>query len=101
MENQWELYVRIGWQSLNHLDEISAYEHLSSKLEFNPTNSSTLSSFKNQRNSMWSQQSMCIESLLDLFKILTFVVLSMDLAYRHALTLFSTERYISCDHTHT
>lgn len=79
----------MGWRSLNHLDEISDYSHLNSKLELNPTNCSLLSTFKNHRISMWSQQSTCIESLLDLFQILSFVILSMDLACRQTLTLLA------------
>lgn len=89
MGNQWVLYVHIGWQNMNSIDEISTYEHLSSKLELNPTNCSMPSTFKYHRNPMWSQQSICIGSLLGLFQILSFAILSLDLAYRQASTLLA------------
>lgn len=40
---------------------------------------------------MWSQPSACIESLLDLFQILSFVILSMDLACRQTITLLAVK----------
>lgn len=40
---------------------------------------------------MWSQQSAYIESLLDLFQILSFVILSMDLACRQTITLLAVK----------
>lgn len=40
---------------------------------------------------MWSQQSACIESLLELFQILSFVILSIDLAGRQTITLLAVK----------
>ena len=50
---------------------------------------------------MWSQQSTWVESFVGLFQILSFVILSMDLAYRQTLALLVTERYLSHDQTPT
>lgn len=47
------------------------------------------STFENTRDSIWSQQSTCTENSLDLFQILSFVILLMDLAYRQTLTLLT------------
>lgn len=81
--------LHLRTQSLSHFGEISAYGNPSSKLKLNPANWSMFSTFKNPRDSIWSQQSTCTENLLDLFQILSFVILSMDLAYRQTLTLLT------------
>lgn len=91
--SKWDIsegiMLHLKWQSLSHFGVISAYGNLSSKLRLHPANWSMFSTFKNPRDSIWSQQSTCTENLLDLFQILSFVILSMDLAYRQTLTLLT------------
>lgn len=81
--------MHIGLYSLRCFGEINAYRNLSSKLKLNPANHSMFSTFENTRDSIWSQQSTCTENSLDLFQILSFVILLMDLAYRQTLTLLT------------